>query len=177
MNTRSILRTGLCQKAYRFALAKHGDQKRKYTGEPYINHPVEVAVTLDWAGEDEATVCAGFLHDTIEDTDTTFFELIDEFGVDIATLVVEVTDVAPPGPNINRARRKEIERNHLRSASPRGKSVKLADTLSNTPSILALDPGFGRVYLQEKRLLLPYLREGNPLLFEEARRFLGKATA
>lgn len=166
MSTASILGTGLCKKAYRFAKERHGDQKRKYTGEPYINHTVEVAVTLDWLGYDENLVCAGFLHDTLEDTDTEFFELVHEFDVDIANLVAEVTDVAPPAAGLNRAKRKEIERNHLRNASPRGKTLKLADSYSNTPSIIERDPGFAKVYIHEKRLLLPYLKAGDPTLFK-----------
>jgi hypothetical protein len=79
-----------------------------------------------------------------------------------------VTDVAPPEKGLNRAARKHIERNHLRNASPGGKSVKLADICSNSGSIMERDAKFGRVYLEEKRLLLPYLRGGNPLLFEQA---------
>lgn len=171
----SVLDNYICKKAARFAQAKHEKQPRRYTGEPYFNHLVEVAVTLAWAGEGEDTVSAGFLHDTLEDTNTTFFELADEFGLNIATLVDEVTDIAPPKEGMNREKRKEIERNHLRAASPCGKSVKLADMLSNTPSIIARDPGFAKIYLPEKRLLLPYLKAGNPLLFEMASSFLSKA--
>jgi (p)ppGpp synthase/HD superfamily hydrolase len=171
----SIINTNrLCSRAAKFAAEKHKYQKRNYTREPYFNHCVEVAVTLEWAGEDEETICAGLLHDTIEDTPTTFFELVDVFGVDIATLVSEVTDIAPPTEGMNRAQRKEIERNHLRAASPRGKSVKLADIMSNTVSIAERDPGFAKVYLPEKKLLLPFLREGNPLLYERASAIVAK---
>ena len=173
---RGIINTGLCKKAARFAQERHAKQQRKYTGEPYFNHLVEVAVTLDWAGEDEATVCAGFLHDTLEDTDTTFFEIGEHFGLEVATLVDMVTDIAPSG-GLNRARRKELERNHLRNASPAGKSLKLADLLSNTPSIMERDPKFGRVYLEEKRLLLPFLREGNPVLYRMASNVLQRFAA
>jgi (p)ppGpp synthase/HD superfamily hydrolase len=178
---RGVINTGLCKKAARFARERHDrfpkkpeNRFRKYTGEPYFNHVVEVAVLLDWAGEEEHTVCAGFLHDTLEDTETTFFELGEHFGLHVATLVDMVTDVAPPQAGLNRAQRQAIERNHLRGASPEGKSLKLADVCSNTVSIMERDPKFGPVYLEEKRLLLPFLRGGNPLLFAQASHILSK---
>lgn len=178
----NIIKSELCQKAARFARERHDrfpkkpeNRFRKYTGEPYFNHCVEVAVTLAWAGESEEVISAGFLHDTIEDTDTTFFDLVDHFGIYTATLVAEVTDIAPPAEGMNRAQRKEIERNHIRSASYCGKSIKLADMLSNTSSIVERDLKFARVYVPEKRLLLPFLRDGNPLLFKQASEMLAKA--
>mgnify|MGYP005886658435 CR=1 FL=1 len=62
--------TKLIQRAYNYAVLKHGDQKRK-SGEPYIIHPTNVAYTIAELGLDEHTICAALLHDVVEDTDVT----------------------------------------------------------------------------------------------------------
>src|SRR5262245_46622826 len=82
-------------RALDFAARKHIHQRRKgELAEPYINHLSDVARLLAEAtnGEDATLVIAGLLHDTLEDTDTTFEELAKEFGRDVADLVAEVTE-------------------------------------------------------------------------------------
>lgn len=75
-----------------FATEKHKGQKRK-SGEPYITHPISVAsILIDW-GMDIDTVIAGVLHDTLEDTKTTFAEIESQFGRDVAFLVDGVSKV------------------------------------------------------------------------------------
>ena len=86
---------GLLLRATRFAAWKHRDQRRKgQRAEPYINHPLELAHVLWFEGavRDEATLAAALLHDTLEDTQTTVQELQGEFGEEIASIVLEVTD-------------------------------------------------------------------------------------
>ncbi len=79
------------REAYRFALGHHRGQKRK-SGEPYINHPVEVAIILAQnLRSDVDTLCAGLLHDTVEDTDATFEQIEQLFGKQVAELVDGVT--------------------------------------------------------------------------------------
>ena len=60
----------------------------------------------------------------------------------------------------NRAIRKAIDREHLAKQSPETKTIKLADLIDNSKTIVPLDPGFARIYMDEKRLLLPVLKEG-----------------
>ena len=74
-------------KAFLFALYAHGEQKRK-DGLPYIMHPVEVAMELARNGADEDLICAGFLHDTIEDAFITREQLVTAFTDEVADLVV-----------------------------------------------------------------------------------------
>lgn len=155
-----------------FAEKRHENQRRKYTNEPYFVHLMEVARLLVKARErsglrDEHLVAAGYLHDILEDTDTTFEELVATFGGDIAGLVLEVTDISKPGDG-NRATRKAIDREHLSRSSPRGATLKLADLISNSRDIIPHDPEFAKVYLAEKRDLLPFLRHGDPELFRRA---------
>src|SRR6185295_6702969 len=85
----------LISEAAELAARRHNGMARKGRGnEPYINHLTEVANLLATAidGADAELVAAGWLHDTIEDTDTTREELAEKFGERVAALVVEVTD-------------------------------------------------------------------------------------
>lgn len=78
------------RKAYEFAVAKHAGQKRK-SGEPYIIHPLEATYTIAELGLDEPTILAALLHDILEDTDTSYDELAEEFGEHVADIVDGVT--------------------------------------------------------------------------------------
>lgn len=80
----------LIERAYKTAKKAHGDQKR-HSGEPYFNHPYEVALTLAKLGMDASTIAAGLLHDTIEDEQMTEEEMEKEFSKEIFTLVQGVT--------------------------------------------------------------------------------------
>ena len=81
-------------KASHFAAEKHKTQKRKGDGSPYINHPVGVAFILQEEGKvTNVNILAGaLLHDTVEDTDTSFEELEEHFGKAITEIVRDVTD-------------------------------------------------------------------------------------
>ena len=83
----------IIRKAYDFILEKHADQKRK-SGEPYVVHPVSVAKILSDMNMDWETVVAGFLHDTLEDTQTTFEEIKEAFGEGVAKIVEGVTKIS-----------------------------------------------------------------------------------
>lgn len=78
------------KKAYNFAFEAHKDQKR-ISGEPYIIHPVNVAIILAELGMDTSTIVAGLLHDVIEDTECTYSDMAAIFGVEITNLVDGVT--------------------------------------------------------------------------------------
>ncbi|MBO7238648.1 MAG: bifunctional (p)ppGpp synthetase/guanosine-3',5'-bis(diphosphate) 3'-pyrophosphohydrolase, partial [Elusimicrobiaceae bacterium] len=85
--------TSMLEKAYLFAQNAHKDQKRE-TGEPYFNHCTAVAQILLDFKMDEETICAGLLHDTVEDTGVTTEELQKEFNKDVAHLVQGVTKIS-----------------------------------------------------------------------------------
>ncbi len=103
----------------------------------------------------------------VEDTPVTLDEIRDAFGDLVADLVGDLTDVSKPSDG-NRAARKAIDRHHTELASPQAKTIKLADLIDNTRSIVQYDPDFAKVYLVEKALLLEVLREGDATLFEIA---------
>lgn len=165
--------SGLIYKAKNFAERVHAAQTRKYSGEPYAVHLREVAGYCAEIGYRDEVVAAAWLHDSKEDQGVTDAELRALFGEDVARLVEEVTDQSRPDDG-NRDRRKEIDRLHLGRASPEGKTIKLADLISNTKSIATRDPHFAVTYLKEKRLLMPLLIEGNAELYKRAMELLEK---
>jgi (p)ppGpp synthase/HD superfamily hydrolase len=147
-----------------FADEKHDGQVRKYTGEPYIVHPAEVAKIVASCPEaNERMIAAAWLHDVVEDTPVTLSEIDERFGSHVAMLVGFLTDASRPEDG-NRAVRKRIDKAHLATAPPEAQTVKLADLISNTSSIARHDPAFARVYLAEKRELLTVLTRGNATL-------------
>lgn len=164
----------VCDMAYGFAACAHRNQVRKYTGEPYVNHCIAVALIVHKYGGDTASICAALLHDVVEDTDVEPQEIRKVFGNETANLVMEVTDIAIHG---GRAWRKKLDREHFAKSSPRGATIKLADLINNTSSIVEYDKNFARVYLEEKALLLDVLKHGNPQLWELAYKTLQEAQA
>lgn len=159
----------MIEKAKKFARAAHEsiDQRRKYTYEPYIVHPAAVADMVARVCDDEAMICAAWLHDVVEDTPVTLDQIETEFGGDIAALVSDLTDVSTPCDG-DRSQRKHLDWLHTRKASPRAKTIKLADLIHNSGSIRRYDPRFARVYMAEKRRLLRVLSEGDRQLYAVA---------
>jgi len=165
----------IVERARVFATAAHAavGQVRKYTFEPYIVHPAEVAKIVRDAGGTEAMVAAAWLHDTVEDTGVTIETIRAEFGTEVAELVGWLTDVSRPEHG-NRAHRKALDRAHSAAAPAEAQTVKLADLIANTRSIMAHDEAFAKTYLEEKRLLLAVMTKGDPTLMAEARKFIGE---
>lgn len=161
----------LIEQAQQFAERVHAAQVRKYSGEPYAVHLREVAGYCAEVGCRDEVVAAAWLHDAKEDQGVTDAELRSLFGDDVARLVDEVTDQSKPGDG-NREARKTIDREHNARASAEGKTIKLADLISNTKSIATRDPHFAVTYLREKRLLMPLLTEGNHVLYARAMELL-----
>ena len=122
----------LIMRAYNFANEKHNGQTRK-SGEPYIIHPINVAYILAEIGLDEPTICAGLLHDIVEDTPVTYEDLVEEFGEEIANMVQGVTKLS----SIQFASVEETQvENYRRMFLAMGKDIrviliKLADRLHN----------------------------------------------
>lgn len=159
----------IVKKAQEFASFHHGNinQVRKYTGEPYIVHPAAVAKIVSSVSHTDAMLAAAWLHDTVEDTPATLEMIKQEFGEEIASLVEMLTDISTSTDG-NRAKRKAIDAAHTEKASSAAKTVKLADLIHNSESILKHDAQFARVYIKEKAQLLKVLNDGDQILFAQA---------
>ena len=122
----------LLNKAYVYAMQKHGQQKRA-SGDPYISHPLEVAAILTDMHLDESTIAVALLHDTIEDTSATRDEIDTLFGEDIGRLVEGLTKIKKLDLVSRKAKQAENLRKLLLAISDdvRVLLVKLADRLHN----------------------------------------------
>ena len=166
----------MIEKAQIFVTAAHAavGQVRKYTFEPYIVHPTEVAgIVASIEGATVEMICAAYLHDTVEDTDVSIEVIRTEFGDEVAEIVSWLTDVSKPEDG-NRAVRKAIDRAHSAMAPATAQTVKLADLISNSRSIVEHDAHFAKTYLEEKRMLLEVMTKGDPVLMAEARKYIGE---
>lgn len=150
-----------------FATWAHRGQLRKYTGEAYIVHPKRVANIVRSVPHTTNMLCAAWLHDVVEDTKVSLFWIRFFFGKEVAVYVEMLTDVSKPSDG-KRTVRKAIDRDHTSMALPCVKTIKLADLIENSESIIAHDPNFAKVYLVEKELLLDVLTEGDPTLWDLA---------
>jgi (p)ppGpp synthase/HD superfamily hydrolase len=161
----------LIENARVFATAAHAaiGQKRKYTFEPYVVHPIQVAEIVKSVGGTPAMICAALLHDVLEDTKVPEWVLRTEFGDLVTDMVVWLTKVEVPG---NRKVRKEAELRRLYGAPEEVQTIKLADLIANTPSIVFHDPNFAKTFLREKRELLEVLTKGDRTLLDRAHKQL-----
>lgn len=168
--------TALIVRARLYSRCAHqaAGQVRKYTGEPYYLHPLAVAETVGQvAGATPEMVAAALLHDVVEDTAISHEELALAFGEGVAGLVFDLTDQYADPEHGNRATRKEMERMRLSHVRPQAQTIKYADLIDNTASIVERDPAFAEIYLEEKRALLDTMREGDPTLWQQAWDLLG----
>ncbi|MDI6900180.1 MAG: bifunctional (p)ppGpp synthetase/guanosine-3',5'-bis(diphosphate) 3'-pyrophosphohydrolase [Anaerosomatales bacterium] len=125
--------------AYRFALEKHAGQTR-LSGEPYVNHPVEVAMILAGLNLDTATLQAALLHDVVEDSGVTLKELRERFGVEVAQLVDGVTKLGRiKFSSVAEAQSQNLRKMLIAMAKDiRVILIKLADRLHNMRTLSAL---------------------------------------
>lgn len=144
------------QKAIDFATLKHKGQVR-FDGSPYINHPIRVAKNVKEfkkSKNKEIIVVAAILHDTLEDTDTSFNELVDLFGVMVAYLVLEVTTNEEMKKRLGKTVYLELE---MSSMSSYALVIKLCDRLDNIRDLENASPAFRVKYVKETLDILDYV--------------------
>ena len=154
--------------ALAFAADKHRNQRRKDAeASPYINHPIELAKILAVEGgvDDPLVLSAAVLHDTIEDTETSYDELAGRFGGDVADVVLEVTD----DKSLDKAERKRLQIEHAPALSRAAKLVKLADKIANLRDVADHPPAQWplerrREYFEWARRVVDGLRGAHPRL-------------
>ena len=133
--------SGIIRKAYDFSQKHHAGQSRA-SGEPYLVHPLEVALVLAEMKMDPVAVAAGLLHDSVEDTSVTIVDIRKEFGEQVAHIVEGVTKIS----KIDFATREEQQAENLRKMmlamvdDIRVVLIKLADRLHNMRTLEHLQP-------------------------------------
>jgi len=168
--------SSLVTHAIEFAKVEHEriNHQRKYSGQPYAVHLSAVAKIVATVTDDEEMIAAAWLHDIVEDTPATLNEIEREFGMPVAQLVRELTDVSKPSDG-NREKRKAIDREHLNYASARGQTIKLADLIDNCKDITKHDKRFARTYINEMNSLLKVLSKGDERLIRQANNVKAKS--
>ena len=132
----------LIEKAAQYAAFVHGDQYRDDGKTPFIEHPRQVVKILMQVTTDENLIAAAWLHDTIEDTPTTYADLLEHFGHDIACLVNEVTHEGKPDSRGFYFPRLKTQR---------GIMLKFADRLSNISDMADWDDSRRAHYLRKSK--------------------------
>ncbi len=124
-----------------YADALHGDQKRK-SGEPYIIHPLAVGSILIQLGMDADTICAGLLHDVVEDTDATLADIEEKFGPEVALMVDGVTKISKLKSESKSLQEAETIRKMFFAMGKdmRVIIIKLSDKLHNMRTLSSLAP-------------------------------------
>jgi len=157
---------------------QHGEQKRKYSGEPYWTHLLAVATLVNGYVKHHYTFEIGLCHDYKEDVEgaelgelasalSRFKYSIKEIDL-IVKGVYDLTDqyTSKAYPELNREARKKLEAERLGKTHWVSQTVKYADLIDNTGSIVDNDPGFAKRYLEEKNRALFHMTAGDPILRE-----------
>jgi (p)ppGpp synthase/HD superfamily hydrolase len=147
-----------------FADQAHGQQRRKYTPERYIVHPLRVMNMCKEYSHDPAVLAAALLHDVLEDTGISKEEMKDfllqvmdqDKAFQTLHLVEELTDkyVKDKYPGWNRRKRKTKEAERMAHISAEAQTIKYADILDNSLEVIEHDTSFARLYLAECKTLL-----------------------
>lgn len=132
-----------------FARKAHEGQVRKYTGEPYVEHCIEVAdmVKRYMDFPNLTMIAAALLHDTVEDCDVEFDDIVIPFGADVAEAVWYLTK--PREFVGNRQQRKKLDRARLALAPMEVRFIKICDIMHNATSIKELDKNFWNTFQDE----------------------------
>jgi len=139
----------LVKSAELFAKKKHSGMMRKDGTTPYSKHLEDVVNRLKSLGViDEELLCAGWLHDTIEDTDTTFDDLHEQFGSRVVVLVTSLTK----DMSLTRKKREQIYVKQLKEASSDAKLIKLCDISANLSDLKNYDASKSKKLRQVRKI-------------------------
>ena len=170
------------EKIKELATQAHGEQRRKYTPDLYIVHPIRVMELCRKYTQDTAQLAAALLHDVLEDTEVNQDQLMnllsgiisDEVAGRTIKLVVELTDVyvKKDYPHLNRRQRKSKEMERMEKISADAQTVKYADIIDNCLEIADHDRSFAPLFLKECKSLLNVMNKGDKQLYHEAERIV-----
>ena len=157
-----------------FATEAHKGQKRKFTNEDYITHPIKVMELVRQYNSDEKVWAAAVGHDLIEDTSVTILDIEREFGLGIAMMVFQVTSPSKEFPHLSRPDRKSMDRYQLSVASADSQDIKYCDIFINVPDMVANNPDkeFSKQYVLEKMADMHVMTIGNQDLYHKVKTML-----
>lgn len=136
-------------KALQFATEKHKGQKRRLSGEDYVQHVIRVGDTVAKYVSNSHIIIAGILHDILEDTDTTYEELVTNFGVKVAVMVLALTN--DEAEMAKEGGKRQYLAKKINTLLPDELFIKLADRLDNISDLT--DNAWSRKYCEETRYI------------------------
>ena len=149
------------KEAKEYATKKHEGQVRKYSGLPYITHPIAVAEMVQNYTDDEDVISAAYLHDVVEDCNVIPDELSIEFGFRVSKFVEEVTNPSRNYPRVCRRDRKKMDRLHIAKGGTEAHLIKVCDRICNINDLLSesekTDWPYIGLYTTESYRLLEFL--------------------
>jgi (p)ppGpp synthase/HD superfamily hydrolase len=150
--------------ARKYAKEKHKDQIRKFDGKPYIVHPIRVSYLIKkFKGQSkniEALRIIALLHDTLEDTNTTFLEIKEIFGNLIASVVKELTSDKDKIKLIGKA---EYLKNKMKDMTDYSLVLKLVDRLDNVSDFPLAPSEFVQKYKNETQEIISFIEQNRKL--------------
>ena len=146
------------QKALLFATEKHDGQIRKFNGEPYVNHPIRVANTVNEFTLDEDIIAAALLHDVIEDTNATETEIREKFGDNVANMVLALTSDKEKIKQVGKTKYLLDKMNEL---SDDELLIKLADRLDNVSDLSKDNEKWSIQYTLQTDMIITMLNNPN----------------
>jgi GTP diphosphokinase / guanosine-3',5'-bis(diphosphate) 3'-diphosphatase len=158
----------------KFAVRAHTGQTRKFSGLPYINHPIEVAAIIaKYCPDNNISIKAALMHDVIEDTQYTYDDILKIAGREVADVVLEVTD----NQQLSKLEQKMNQINSASKKSTNAKLVKLADKLHNCSSFVSELPAgqqltsilcFSKTVVSQMRNTNPDIENRLEILFDNS---------
>lgn len=145
-----------------FATEKHSGQTRR-NGDEYITHPIAVGDLVNKYKEShniKRLVAAAYLHDVLEDTDATYYDLVEIFGYDIASLVMEVTSNDEMKKAFGKDKYLAYKLNHMTSWAL---VIKLCDRLHNVSDLNLADERFRNNYISETKFIIDYIEKNRKI--------------
>lgn len=177
------MKNNIVDKAKKFAKMKHKGQVRKFENQPYFIHPKRVAHILAQfkiSTRLPELICVAYLHDSLEDTDTTYEELVKEFGTFIAGLVRELTSDKTGVEELGKA---DYLLQKMTKMSNYALVLKLADRMDNVNKIQWTNTAFKEKYIKETEYIVSELQKKRTLsrthkkMIEEIEKHLDKNEA
>ena len=150
------------KKALEFAKGAHLNQIRA-DGSPYINHPINVAENVKKyikSNELDNLIICALLHDTIEDTDTTYYDIADNFGYFVASIVLELTNDKDMKNLLGKTRYLQIKMKNMTNFAL---DIKLCDRLNNVMDLVVAPEDFREKYTIETIDIMSYLTSNRKL--------------
>jgi (p)ppGpp synthase/HD superfamily hydrolase len=158
------MNTARVRQARDFMTLKHGTRLRKWGNLPYWTHPLAVSELVEDVGGDEDQIIAALLHDLVEDEDVTHEDIKRLFGDKVRKMVQGLTEIEWSSPRPNRALRKKMDFYWYTSQESRVQTIKCADCVHNSSSILIADEKFSVQYAPEIAVLIIGLKLAHPKL-------------